>query len=1125
MTNLVAITVKATDSSDYAAIRASAAKAGADAADEFNRAFKLRADASGSASERIKETGGAGGRDDALMARLRQYASTPGGIGILGTGSDTSLLSALKSKIMSGGSDMGLLSGTNAPGTSTTDMVREVLTNSVTGSTSSTDFIKQVLEGAAPSNVSTSDVIKQVLTGSAPGNVTTEDIIKQVVEGAGPKDTTTTDLIKAVVDDSTIGDQGKKDGKTYGDGFAASLKNSLSGLFGGKGGGGIGSVLTGSGGSGGGGGGVAGALDSGGVAGGALPGVAGVSGMAATVTGLAAALVAVLPAITSVLGGLTAIGGGFAILETTDKKFAADMKSTLGGIESVFESAAAPLAAPLESAAKQIGSYFQQIGPLLKQVFGDSASLIQPLVYGFEGLVGNLLPGFTAMIKAAGPVFQSVAGSFAGLGKSLGEMFQDFASDGKGSATILSGFLGIINSLLPFIGELGKVLVSALAPAFTAFSSALSAVLPALTPLMSILGSFAGAVLTDLGSVLGAVGQLLVGLAPSFTSLATVASNLFNTLENAGVFAVLGDVLENLAKPLAGLINALVTGLAPALPPIISAVGQVATLLAGQLGAALGDILTALTPVIAFVAKLVAGLVTWLSQNHLLIPVLILIAGAIDPVGTSIALVGLAISELVTHWSTIWGEIKSIAADVGTYLDDLFHNKIVQDILAVWSAGLIPLAEHWTTVWGAIENTAKSIWGDIKSIFDDFAAAVLSLARTAVQGFGLIVNSFLSLVGDIIDGAVKMFGWIPGVGGLLKGAASHFDDFRTSVKNDFGDASTAIQGLINKLEGIPAHVSTSINVSGTGSGGVVITASGLSASGAGNVKFTDMAEGGLLGLLSGGIPGMDSIPIMAMPGEAVVPAWLVPSLAPYLKKMGLPGFASGGLVGLDSGLGGIDSAAGGGADGFAKTMASYAVNEMLAYVRAQLAAAAAAAASAGPGGGDPATNAALAKKLFPKWASGINWTDWNNVAMRESGWNQFATNPSSGAYGIPQALPFTKMPKAAWPASAGGSSNPTAQIDWMAGYMSSVYGGPQGAWAHEQAYGWYDEGGWLPPGRSIAINNTGAPERVIGPGGLNVQLEVATGGQGAFEAFMSTWIKNYVRIKGGGNVQAAFGRT
>jgi len=69
----------------------------------------------------------------------------------------------------------------------------------------------------------------------------------------------------------------------------------------------------------------------------------------------------------------------------------------------------------------------------------------------------------------------------------------------------------------------------------------------------------------------------------------------------------------------------------------------------------------------------------------------------------------------------------------------------------------------------------------------------------------------------------------------------------------------------------------------------------------------------------------------------------------------------------------------------------------------------------------------------------------------ESGWNVSATNPSSGAYGIPQALPASKM------ASAGPDylTNPATQIRWGLQYIQSVYGSPCSAWSHEQAYGWY----------------------------------------------------------------------
>jgi hypothetical protein len=70
--------------------------------------------------------------------------------------------------------------------------------------------------------------------------------------------------------------------------------------------------------------------------------------------------------------------------------------------------------------------------------------------------------------------------------------------------------------------------------------------------------------------------------------------------------------------------------------------------------------------------------------------------------------------------------------------------------------------------------------------------------------------------------------------------------------------------------------------------------------------------------------------------------------------------------------------------------------------------------------------------------------------QRESNWQVTATNASSGAFGIPQALPASKM------ASAGSDWQTSAytQIKWGLGYIQ-VYGSPCGAWNHEMASGWY----------------------------------------------------------------------
>ena len=72
---------------------------------------------------------------------------------------------------------------------------------------------------------------------------------------------------------------------------------------------------------------------------------------------------------------------------------------------------------------------------------------------------------------------------------------------------------------------------------------------------------------------------------------------------------------------------------------------------------------------------------------------------------------------------------------------------------------------------------------------------------------------------------------------------------------------------------------------------------------------------------------------------------------------------------------------------------------------------------------------------------------WN----RESGWNVNSYNASSGATGIPQALPGEKM------AIMGEDwqTNPATQIAWGLSYISSSYGTPCGAWNHSESYNWY----------------------------------------------------------------------
>jgi hypothetical protein len=142
-------------------------------------------------------------------------------------------------------------------------------------------------------------------------------------------------------------------------------------------------------------------------------------------------------------------------------------------------------------------------------------------------------------------------------------------------------------------------------------------------------------------------------------------------------------------------------------------------------------------------------------------------------------------------------------------------------------------------------------------------------------------------------------------------------------------------------------------------------------------------------------------------------------------------------------------------------------------IAAEQAAAAAAAAAAAKAAADaaaqaePGTSAPVSRPSGPANPSGAQAIARDMVAQRgwgddqfgclvslwdkESGWNVYAANPSSGAYGIPQALPGSKMATA----GADWQTNAATQISWGLGYISSRYGTPCGAWDTSEAQGWY----------------------------------------------------------------------
>ncbi|MET0480519.1 MAG: phospholipase [Mycetocola sp.] len=135
----------------------------------------------------------------------------------------------------------------------------------------------------------------------------------------------------------------------------------------------------------------------------------------------------------------------------------------------------------------------------------------------------------------------------------------------------------------------------------------------------------------------------------------------------------------------------------------------------------------------------------------------------------------------------------------------------------------------------------------------------------------------------------------------------------------------------------------------------------------------------------------------------------------------------------------------------AEQAAAKAAAEAAAKAAAEAAEAAAAEqrASANTGDGARAVAAQMASSRYG-WGSG-EFNCLNKLWQKESGWSYTAYNASSGATGIPQALPGSKM------ATAGSDwkTNAATQIAWGLDYIDRAYGSPCAAWSHSQAMNWY----------------------------------------------------------------------
>ena len=171
----------------------------------------------------------------------------------------------------------------------------------------------------------------------------------------------------------------------------------------------------------------------------------------------------------------------------------------------------------------------------------------------------------------------------------------------------------------------------------------------------------------------------------------------------------------------------------------------------------------------------------------------------------------------------------------------------------------------------------------------------------------------------------------------------------------------------------------------------------------------------------------------------------------------------------------------------------------------------------GGGGSAPYTGGSLirpsaaaaqgwARQTLEGAGQGAQWPSLRSLWERESSWEWDAQNPSSGAYGIPQAYPASRL------ASAGSDwrDNGATQIKWGLDYIKSRYRDPDGAWNHEISSGWYDQGGVIEPGPSLVYNGTGQNEFILNHGQMDDLVSGRSGGT-HYHAHMDGWTRQSVQ--------------
>lgn len=698
------------------------------------------------------------------------------------------------------------------------------------------------------------------------------------------------------------------------------------------------------------------------------------------------------------------------------------------------------------------------MGAILRPAVDAGAELITVFTNLFDGLAKilnapiaqNALKTFFDSIAAAASILQPAILAV------VGALVRDFLPIAGKLASALAPLVGTI---LQQFADLLDVLAPLIYPTLV---NAAVALLSAIAPLIPIFGEIAQAILPPLTRVLAQLAPVIGDISEQFGRfLARALILLAPLLEQLGkAFVSIVKALQPLLPPIFQLITALL----PPLIKILSAFIPVVVSVVKALVPLIVQIVKYLIPAL----KLLAEVTAWVFQ-HIIGPVITFVVTKII-----VPMIEGAINMFASWWHAaanvwraigkpIWDTIMATVRVVWAIIRPIFiaigkgWNLLMTGMRAVYDHFIHPMWKIITDAVGALAKGFKAAVDAIARVWNTLMAVAATPINFVMHW---VVGGFINAWNAVVDffnldslhvkwhpSPIKVGGKTPGweTGGWTgpgekskPAGVVHADEFvftKEEVRKAGGPGT--LYAMARYFRGLPGYED----------GGAVGKYGALGSGthkGEGNI-FTDAL--GAFGKLTGSIARVAEVVIggplggllKALPGMLVHGAW-------GLIKDAVTSFFTGGDGGGQS--------------------AGKAVGPIADIVRAE-------AANVG-------------------WSSAAEMEALTWVINHESGFNPTAQNPHSTAYGIFQFLDST------W-GDVGGHKTSDARLQAIYGmrYIAARYGDPIGAMKHWQALGWYDQGGWLPPGYSMSYNGTGRPERILDAAQsdrLSYMLSGASGG-------------------------------